>query len=255
MLIATWNVNSLTARLPRVIAWLSANQPDILLLQETKLADAAFPRAAFEELGYETAHHGDGRWNGVAVISRVGMSGVATGLPTLAPTGRAEPRYLSATCSGLRVASVYIPNGREVGHPFFEYKLRWLEELSRSVRRELASGDLLLGGDFNVAPSDQDVFDPKAFEGATHVTPQERAALQAVLDQGLVDLAMSVPEPSGYTYWDYRQGFFRRGLGMRIDLLLASPGVAARVTRVTVDREERSGVRPSDHAPLLAELR
>lgn len=255
MLIATWNVNSLTARLPRLVAWLEANRPDILLLQETKLADAAFPAGPFQELGYETAHHGDGRWNGVAVISRIGMSGVTTGLATLAPTGQAEPRYLSATCSGLRVASVYVPNGREVGHPFFEYKLRWLAELSRSVEMDLSGGDLLVGGDFNVAPTDLDVFDPKAFEGATHVTPQERAALQAVLDKGLVDLAMSAPEPSGYTYWDYRQGFFRRGLGMRIDLLLGSPGVAARVVQVRVDREERSGVRPSDHAPLLAELR
>jgi exodeoxyribonuclease-3 len=141
-----------------------------------------------------------------------------------------------------------------VGHPFFEYKLRWLAELSRSVETDLSGGDLLVGGDFNVAPTDQDVFDPKAFEGATHVTPQERAALQAVLDKGLVDLAMSAPEPSGYTYWDYRQGFFRRGLGMRIDLLLGSPGVAARLVQVRVDRGERSGVRPSDHAPLVAEL-
>jgi exodeoxyribonuclease-3 len=255
VLIATWNVNSLTARLPRVIAWLGANQPDILLLQETKLADAAFPAGPFQELGYETAHHGDGRWNGVAIISRVGLSGVTPGLPTLAPTGLPEPRYLSATCGGLRVGSVYCPNGREVGHPFFEYKLRWLSELSRRVVVELGRGELVLGGDFNVAPTDQDVFDPKAFEGATHVTDQERAGLRVVLDQGLVDLALTAPEPSGYTYWDYRQGYFRRGLGMRIDLLLGSPAVAARLLRVWVDREERAGVRPSDHAPLVVELR
>lgn len=254
MLVATWNVNSLTARLDRVISWLTANRPDVLLLQETKLADAAFPSAAFQELGYEAAHHGDGRWNGVAVISRIGLSDPTPGLTLPAPTGRSEPRYLEATCGGIRIGSVYCPNGREVGHPFFTYKLEWLRELSRRVADSLTHSELLLGGDFNVAPTDQDVFDPKAFEGATHVTPEERAALQAVLDQGLVDLSQVAPQPSGFTYWDYRQGFFRRGLGMRIDLLLGSPGVAERVRGVRVDREERAGTRPSDHAPLIVEL-
>ncbi len=254
MLIATWNVNSLTARLPRVVAWLERNRPEVLLLQETKLADPAFPSAAFEELGYDSAHHGDGRWNGVAVLSRVGLSGVTRGLATAAPTGAAEPRYLAANCGGLRVASVYVPNGREVDHPFFHYKLAWLQQLSQFVQADLSRGELVLGGDFNVAPTDQDVFDPQAFLGATHVTERERSALQAVLNQGLVDLALATGEPAGFTYWDYRQGFFRRGLGMRIDLLLGSAGVAGCLDRVFVDREERSGQRPSDHAPLVAEV-
>ncbi|MHB1501735.1 MAG: exodeoxyribonuclease III [Candidatus Dormibacteria bacterium] len=173
MLLATWNVNSLTARLPRVVDWLERHHPEVLLLQETKLADPAFPSAIFEQLGYDSAHHGDGRWNGVAILSRVGLSEVTRGLDTAAPTGAVEPRYLAANCSGLRVASVYVPNGREVDHPFFHYKLAWLQQLSQFVQADLARGELVVGGDFNVAPTDQDVFDPQAFLGATHVTERE----------------------------------------------------------------------------------
>ncbi|MHB8393741.1 MAG: exodeoxyribonuclease III [Candidatus Dormibacteria bacterium] len=250
---ATWNVNSLTARLPRVLGWLEQEHPEVLLIQETKCADSSFPRDALAAMGYESAHHGDGRWNGVAIISRVGIEGVVRGLSTPAPTGLPEPRFISADCGGVRLASVYIPNGREIGHPFFTYKLAWLQELSQVVANDLAHGDLLVGGDFNVAPTDRDVFDPEAFVGATHVTAEERAALQAVIAEGLVDLAITRDDP-GFTFWDYRQGFFRRGLGMRIDLLLASAPIAARLTRIWVDRQERAGARPSDHAPLVAEL-
>lgn len=253
MLIASWNVNSLTARLPRVLAWLESSRPDVLLVQETKCADTAFPAEALAGIGYQSAHHGDGRWNGVAIISRVGIAEVVRGLNTTAPTGLPEPRFLSANCGGMRVASVYVPNGREIGHPYFSYKLAWLQELGQVVARDLTKGELVVGGDFNVAPTDQDVFDPEAFIGATHVTVEERGALQAVIAKGLVDLA-TIGQNPGFTFWDYRQGFFRRGLGMRIDLLLASPATASRVTRLWVDRQERAGERPSDHAPLVAEL-
>lgn len=174
MLIASWNVNSLTARLPRVLAWLESSRPDVLLVQETKCADAAFPAEALAGMGYQSAHHGDGRWNGVAIISRVGIAEVVRGLDTPAPTGLPEPRFLSANCGGMRVASVYVPNGREIGHPYFSYKLAWLQELGEVVARDLTKGELVVGGDFNVAPTDQDVFDPEAFIGATHVTVEER---------------------------------------------------------------------------------
>lgn len=254
MLIATWNVNSLAARLPRVLDWMVRHNPDVLLLQETKLADPSFPAAAFEAIGYLVAHRGDGRWNGVAIASRIGLTPVEGGAFTAAPTGLVEPRYLAADCGGLRVASVYVPNGREIGHPFFAYKLAWLGDLAKTVRASMAAGDLLVGGDFNVAPTDADVFDPQAFVGSTHVTKEERDALRSVLAEGLFDLAAAGAEPPTFTYWDYRQGFFRRGLGMRIDLLLGSSGVLDRLRGVAVDREERAGTRPSDHAPLTAEI-
>ena len=256
MRVASWNVNSLAARLPRVLDWIRRRDPDILLLQETKCANQAFPSAAFAELGYFSAHHGEGRWNGVAIVSRQNPVGVATGLDVLAPNGMAEARYLTASCDGTRVASVYVPNGREVGHPYFDYKLRWMAAMRKRLLDDRAAGHplSLLGGDFNVAPSDRDVYDPAAFAGATHVSQPERDALDAILATGLEDLARRESGQPGFTFWDYRQGFFRRGLGMRIDLLLAAPDLATRLDRVWVDREERSGTRPSDHAPLVAEL-
>lgn len=256
MLIATWNVNSLGARLPRVVAWLDRARPEVVLLQETKCSDQAFPLADFAALGYRGAHHGEGRWNGVAVLSRVGLERPSPGLRVPAPDGRLEGRYLSAECGGLRVASVYVPNGRELGHPHFTYKLAFLAELRRQAERDLGGGTLplLLGGDFNIAPTDADVFDPAAFVGLTHVSPEERSALAALLDSGLQDLAALPGQSPAFTYWDYRQGFFHRGLGMRIDLLLGSAPLARTVRRVLVDREERKGPRPSDHAPVMVEL-
>jgi exodeoxyribonuclease-3 len=255
LLIATWNVNSIQARLPLVLEWLDRRRPDVLLLQETKCLPGAFPRAEVEAAGYQVADHGEGRWNGVAVLSQVGLDEVATGLDLAAPDGRVEARYLAADCGPLRIASVYVPNGRELGHPYFTYKLAFLEELRGRVARELAGGrPFILGGDFNIAPKDSDVFDPAAFVGQTHVSPEERAALASVLGAGVVDLAALPGQTPSYTYWDYRQGFFRRGLGMRIDLLLGSPDVVSAVELVEVDRSPRQAARPSDHAPLTARL-
>ena len=256
MRVASWNVNSLLARLPRVLAWIRQQAPDILLLQETKCTDEAFPAAAFAELGYAAAHHGEGRWNGVAILSAQGLAEVSTGLQVPAPSGGLEARYLAADCSGIKVSSVYVPNGREIGHPYFDYKLLWLEALRQRVLADQAAGHqmLLVGGDFNVAPTDADVYDPHAFVGATHVSPPERDALKSVLATGLRDLAACGPADPEFTFWDYRQGFFRRRLGMRIDLLLASPLLADKLTRLWVDREERGGERPSDHAPLVADF-
>ncbi len=255
MLIATWNVNSIQARLPLVLEWLARRRPAVLLLQETKCQAGAFPRAEVEAAGYRVAEHGEGRWNGVAVLSRVGLENAESGLDLLAPDGRVEARYLAADCGPLRVASVYVPNGRELGHPYFTYKLAFLEELRKRVAVELAGGKpFVLGGDFNIAPKDTDVFDPEAFVGQTHVSPEERDALTAVLGAGVVDLAELPGQTPSYTYWDYRQGFFRRGLGMRIDLLLGSPEVARATALVEVDRSARESSRPSDHAPLAGEL-
>ncbi|MHB1526360.1 MAG: exodeoxyribonuclease III [Candidatus Dormibacteria bacterium] len=256
MRVASWNINSLPARLPRVLAWIEKQAPDILLLQETKCTDEAFPAESFRQLGYASAHHGEGRWNGVAVLSSQGLAEVTTGLPLLAPSGSLEARYLAADCAGIRVASVYVPNGREIGHPYYDYKLHWLEALRRRVVADQISGRqvLLLGGDFNVARTDSDVYDPAAFVGATHVSRPERDALNSIMATGLEDLARRDSPDPGFTFWDYRQGFFRRGLGMRIDLLLASGSLADRLSRVWVDREERAGERPSDHAPVVADL-
>jgi exodeoxyribonuclease-3 len=255
LLIATWNVNSIQARLPLVIDWLERRQPDVLLVQETKCAPGAFPTADVEAAGYRVADHGEGRWNGVAVLSRIGLTEVGAGLDLAAPDGRVEARYLAADCGPLRVASVYVPNGRELGHPYFAYKLAFLEALRERVTQELARRrPFVLGGDFNIAPQDSDVFDPAAFIGQTHVSPEERGALSAVLGAGVVDLARLPGQTPSYTYWDYRQGFFRRGLGMRIDLMLGSPEVARATTVVEVDRSAREAPRPSDHAPLVANL-
>lgn len=242
--------------MPRVLGWLERQRPDVLLVQETKCSDATFPAEALNEVGYRSAHHGEGRWNGVAILSRGGLERVERGLAVTSPAGMAEGRYISADCEGLRVASVYVPNGRDLDHPHFQYKLAFLAELAAVVAQELSQspGGLLLGGDFNVAPTDADVYDPAAFVGLTHVSPAERAGLARVEAAGLTDLAASGPEPAAFTYWDYRQGFFRRGLGMRIDLLLGSRQVTSRTVAVQVDREERKGERPSDHAPLVADL-
>ncbi len=257
MRIATWNINSITARLPRLLAWLETGRPDVLCVQETKCTAEQFPLAEVAELGYEAAVHATGRWNGVAVLSRVGLADVVRGLPG-GPSydGVEEPRAVGATCGPVRVWSVYVPNGREVDHPHFAYKLRWLESLTAAVAGD-AAGErpFAVLGDYNVAPTDEDVFDTAAFEGLTHVTPAERAALAALRDTGLSDV---VPRPlkydRPYTYWDYRQLAFPKNRGMRIDLVYGNGPFAKAVSDAYVDREERKGKGASDHAPVVVDL-
>jgi exodeoxyribonuclease-3 len=257
MRIATWNVNSITVRLERLLAWLERSGTDVLCVQELKCEAEAFPADALREAGYEAAVHASGRWNGVAVLSRVGLADVTSGLPSgPAFEGIMEPRAVAATCGGVRVCSVYVPNGREVDHPHYAYKLRWLTALRDAVAKD-AVGDapFALLGDFNVAPTDGDVWDVSAFEGATHVTEAERAALAALREAGLSDV---VPRPLKYdkafTYWDYRQLCFPKNRGMRIDLVYANQPFTEAVTDSYVDREERKGKGPSDHAPVVVDL-
>jgi exodeoxyribonuclease-3 len=265
--IATWNVNSLKARLDKVRWWLERAAPDVLLMQETKLTDAAAPADVFREAGYELAHHGQGRWNGVAIASRRGIAGVVTNFgeplrPEQTPDVAddeplAEARMLAADCGGVRVVSLYAPNGRTLGSPFYAAKLAWFERLARWLE-EAADPEqpLLLGGDFNVAPEDADVWDPRACHGGTHVSPAEREAVARLRRWGLVDAyRLRHAEPGRYTWWDYRAGNFHKNFGMRIDHLLATRPLAGRVVWAEIDREARKGKPiPSDHAPLLIDL-
>jgi exodeoxyribonuclease III len=254
--LATWNVNSVRARLPRLLEWLAAVRPDVLCLQETKVPADGFPAAEVKELGYEAVTHGAGAWNGVAVLSRVGIDDAAPGFTDEPGFPDPEARALAVTCGGLRVWSVYIPNGRVPASEHYEYKLKWLAALRTALAAELAARpDLVLAGDFNVAPTDDDVWDPAVFVDSTHVTPPERQALAALRELGLTDV---VPRPlkgdRPFTYWDYRAGMFHQNKGMRIDLVYASAGVAARVADAYVDREARKGKGPSDHAPIVVDL-
>ncbi|MDO0924953.1 exodeoxyribonuclease III [Streptomyces sp. TG1A-8] len=257
MRIATWNVNSITARLPRLLAWLESSGTDVLCLQEAKVAEEQFPFDQLRAAGYEAAAHATGRWNGVAVLSRVGIEDVARGLPgDPGYEGVTEPRAVAATCGPVRVWSVYVPNGREVGHPHYAYKLQWFEALRAAVAADAAgSRPFAVLGDYNVAPTDDDVFDAAAFEGSTHVTPAERAALAALRGTGLSDV---VPRPLKYdhpfTYWDYRQLGFPKNRGMRIDLVYGNASFAEAVGDAYVDREERKGKGASDHAPVVVDL-
>jgi exodeoxyribonuclease-3 len=265
--ISTWNVNSLKARLDKVRWWLDRARPDVLLMQETKLTDADAPVDAFRDAGYELAHHGEGRWNGVAIASRRGIDGVVTNFgeplrPAQTPdTGDDEPlaeaRMIAANCGGVRVVSLYAPNGRVVGSAFYEAKLAWYERLARWLE-EAADPEqaLVLGGDFNVAPEDVDVWDPRACHGGTHVSPPEREAFAKLCRWGLVDTyRRHHPEPGRYTWWDYRAGNFHKNFGMRIDHLLATRALAERTLWAEIDREARKGKPiPSDHAPLLMDL-
>ena len=253
MRIATWNVNSLGARLARVEEWVEYAHPDVLCLQETKQADSAFPHAAFTALGYETAHHGDGRWNGVAIASRVGLSGVTRGLRS--EDDAQGPRAIAADCGGVRVMSVYVPNGRSLDSEHYPAKLAWLARV-RSVLDETCSPDrpVAVCGDFNVAPEDRDVWDPTQFEGATHVSGPERQALADLEAWGLVDVFRRLYDDGGlFTWWDYRGGSFHRHQGMRIDLVLVTEVLAARTTYALIDRNARKGEKPSDHAPVLVD--
>ncbi len=254
MRIATWNVNSLTARLPRVEEWIEYAKPDVLCLQETKQADAAFPHEAFAALGYETAHHGSGRWNGVAIASRVGLREVSTGLGS--PDDEQGTRLVSAECGGVRVSSVYVPNGRSLDSEQYPAKLAWLTRL-RALLDESASPDrpVALCGDFNIAPDDRDVWDPTEFVGMTHVSQPERDALAALESWGLVDVfRRCYDEDQLFSWWDYRGGSFHRHRGMRIDLILATEALASTVTYALIDRNARKGEKPSDHTPVFADF-
>lgn len=267
MRIATWNVNSLKARFDKVRWWLGRARPDVLLMQETKLTDADAPVRAFRDLGYELAHHGEGRWNGVAIASRVGVQEVVTNFgralrpPTTDDAGDDEPlaeaRMIAARCGGVRVVSIYAPNGRVVGSEFYDAKLDWYDRLAQWLVEDASVDDaLLLGGDLNVAPTDADVWDPRACHGGTHVSPPERAAVARLERWGLVDAYRKHhPEPGRYTWWDYRAGNFHKNFGMRIDHLLVTPPLAARTVWAEIDREARKGKPiPSDHAPLVVDV-
>lgn len=267
MRIATWNVNSLNARLEKVGWWLDRAAPDVLLMQETKLHDDDTPTEEFTRRGYELAHHGEGRWNGVAIASRVGVRdvirnfGQPLGTAITPDVGDDEPlaeaRMISALCGDVRVTSIYAPNGRSVGSPFYRAKLAWFSRLLRWLRETQHPSDpLLIGGDFNVAPEDADVWDPRVCHGGTHVSPEERAAFAELTSWGLVDAyRLHHPEPHRYTWWDYRAGSFHKNLGMRIDHLLVTPPLAGRVVWSEIDREARKGKPvPSDHTPLVIDL-
>jgi exodeoxyribonuclease-3 len=256
MRIATWNVNSLKARLPRVEEWLGYAHPDVLCMQETKLADANFPHLAFEALGYEVAHHGNGQWNGVAIASRIGIEDPVAGFSDEDESEIVESRFLSATCGGVRVSSVYVPNGRAVGTEHYDAKLAWLDRLAAHLEQQCdPDGQVAICGDFNIAPADRDVWDPAKVNGATHVSPPERERLQALLDWGLVDaFRVRYQEDRLYTWWDYRAGDFHQHRGMRIDLVLVTAKLAERVSYALVDRFARKGKLPSDHAPLLVDV-
>ena len=267
--IATWNVNSLRARVDAVTAWLERAEPDVILLQETKLADEQVPGLVFAGAGYELAHHGEGRWNGVAIASRVGIADVVTnfGDGPVRDSRKAggeedfdpfdEARMVGAVCGDIRFVCVYAPNGRVVGSPFFRGKLAWFERLHRWLAENCSPDEsLAMGGDLNATPSDEDVWDPDRAHGGTHVSSEEREALRRYRDWGMVDaFRLQRSEPGRFSWWDYRAGMFHRNEGMRIDLLYVTQPVAERVVWAEIDREARKGPpTPSDHAPLVVDL-
>ncbi|WP_040838681.1 exodeoxyribonuclease III [Nocardia brevicatena] len=269
MRLATWNVNSIRSRVDRVTAWLERQDIDVLAIQETKCRDDQFPFERFDELGYEVAHVGLNQWNGVAVVSRVGLEDVELAFPdqpgfdraaeeSLISTPVVEARAIGATCGGIRVWSLYVPNGRALDDPHYRYKLDWLAALRGNAERWLREDPrarLALVGDWNIAPTDEDVWSPEFFAGKTHVSRPERDAFTAILDTGFTDVMRPfAPGPGVYTYWDYTQLRFPRKEGMRIDFILASPALADTVTDSQVDREERKGKGASDHAPVIAEF-
>ncbi len=256
MRIATWNVNSLRSRIDRVEALLQRHDIDVLAVQETKAREDQLPLMGLTGLGYDIASAGYDQWNGVAIISRIGIEDVEVGfpgMPTWGDPAAAEARAIGATCGGVRLWSLYVPNGRKVDDPHYVYKLDWLAHL-RSAAREM-TGDVALVGDWNIAPQDEDVYDMAAFAKDTHVTPPERAAFAGFLEDGYVDVVRPhAPGPEVYTYWDYYRQRYERNRGMRIDFVLASPSLAARVTSAFIDRDERAGKGASDHAPVIVDL-
>ncbi len=258
MRIATWNVNSVGARLERLLAWIELNQPDVLALQELKCTTEAFPYMAVQALGYDVEALGTGRWNGVALLSKIGITDVTHGLidqPLFEDV--AEPRAIGATCGGVRVWSIYVPNGRELDHEHYAYKLNWFAALRRTAEAELALNPSLpyvIIGDYNVAPTDTDVWDISKFEGSTHVTAAERDAVTALTTIGLSEVLPRSLKGEPYTFWDYRQAAFGRGWGMRIDLVYGNESFASSVSDCYVDREERKGKGASDHAPVVIDV-
>ena len=258
MRVVTWNVNSLRARLSRVQRWIECFSPDVVCLQETKLADDAFPALAFQALGYDCFHHGEGRWNGVAVLSRVGLEDPVAGFGDgIEPDP--DARLAWATCAGVRVASCYVPNGRAVGHDHYRYKLDWLRRLRACLDAQADPGaPALVCGDFNIAPDDRDVYDPAAFTDTTHTSAAEREHLASLLEWGLIDMFREHHVDEGlFTWWDYRGGDFHKRKGMRIDLALGTRSAADKASFVLIDRNERKGPKddpPSDHAPLFVDL-
>ena len=261
MRIATWNVNSIRSRIDRVEAFVQRQEIDVLALQETKCRDDQWPLLGLEALGYDVATSGHSQWNGVAIASRVGLSDVQLGfegIPHWGDPTAEEARALGATCGGVRVWSLYVPNGRALGDPHLDYKLEWLRALRDTAAgwlKDDPSAQVALTGDWNIAPFDEDVFDMAQFARSTHVSPPERAAFQAVVDAGYADVVRPfTPGPDVYTYWDYYRQRFERNRGMRIDFVLGSPAFAARVKDALIDREERAGKGASDHAPVIVEL-
>ncbi len=256
MRVVTWNVNSVKQRVPRLLPWLDEREPDVVCLQETKLTDEAFRELlgeALGERGYEIAVRGEASWNGVAILSRVGLEDVVAEFDGWPGFPDPEARAVAATCGGVRVWSVYVPNGREPNSEHYEYKLKWLA----SLRAAVAAGPdaVMVCGDMNIAPTDADVFDPAAYEGHTHVTPPERQALAELEAVGLHDVVRDRwPEERVFSYWDYRAGMFHKDLGMRIDLILSGDPVAERVKAAWIDRKARKGKGPSDHAPVIVDL-
>ena len=250
MKLATWNVNSLKVRLPQLLDWLAQATPDVVCLQETKLEDAKFPRTELEAVGYVAAFSGQKTYNGVALLARSSLDDVSSGFP------QEQKRLIAATVGGVRVVCVYCPNGQAVGSEKYEYKLQWFAQLRVWLRDELARhAKLAVLGDFNVAPEDRDVHDPKAWEGQVHVSAPERAAFRALLDLGLADAFRLFPQPEkSFSWWDYRMMGFRRNAGLRIDQILLAAELARRCTSCTVDKAPRKLERPSDHAPVVAEI-
>jgi exodeoxyribonuclease-3 len=251
MLLVTWNVNSLRVRLPQLKDWLAANPADVVALQETKLTDEDFPKEEIEALGLHVAFSGQRTYNGVAILSRQPLEDVVAGIPGFEDE---QKRVLAATVAGVRVVDVYVPNGQTVGSEKYEYKLRWLEGLHRFVGAELARHPrLVVLGDYNIAPEDRDVHDPKAWEGSVHVSEPERASLKALLAAGLEDCFRRFEQPEkSFSWWDYRRMAFRRNAGLRIDLILASAPLAEKCVECRIDKAPRKLERPSDHAPVLA---
>lgn len=254
--LATWNINSIRTRVGQVVEWATGHDVDVLLLQETKCGDALFPFDAFAAAGYEVAHHGVDHWNGVAIASRVGLDHVTPGFrgPQAPPFD--EPRLLAADCGGLRCWTVYVPNGRELWDPHYAFKLVWLERLRHELVVEgAADRPAVVAGDFNVAPTDDDIYMPSRWRRRTHASEPERAGIRALVDLGLSDITRDhLPEPGTFTWWNYRPGQFEKNHGLRIDLALLSDAAATTVDRVWIDRAARALPRPSDHAPLVIDL-
>ena len=254
MKLAAWNVNSLNVRLPHVLDWLRAHQPDALCLQELKLEDIKFPIAAIEEAGYHAVFDGQKTYNGVAILSRKRAEDVRRGMPGFVDE---QKRVIAATLDGVRVVCVYIPNGQDTESDKYQYKLRWLDALVGFIQQQITEfGDVALLGDYNIAPDDRDVHDPKAWEGKVLCSAPERAAFQRLIDLGMKDSFRLFDQPEkSFSWWDYRMNGFKRGLGMRIDHILLTPAIAARCEAATIDTEPRTWERPSDHAPVTATLR